>query len=254
MAPEHPEDTRPEDTAEAEATQASEEAANDESSRPIRTGRRRASRAAGPASGEVVPAPRAVAMERPAQRKVKLAKPAGPPPRRQPNRSRVALVGLVAIAVLALATAGVVVKLALDQRKADAAADRDQRFVDTASQMITNMYSWTQNSLDQSVDRFVAGTSGPLRDKFSEGNNVDTLKQILRGTGNSSEAVINGAALENIDEVSKNADVLVAFRVTPTDMQGTIAPTQQQRVRIVVHEDDNGHMTGYDLKWPEGGT
>jgi Mce-associated membrane protein len=24
-------------------------------------------------------------------------------------------------------------------------------------------------------------------------------------------------------------------------------------MRIIVHEDDNGHMTAYDLKYPEGG-
>jgi Mce-associated membrane protein len=24
-------------------------------------------------------------------------------------------------------------------------------------------------------------------------------------------------------------------------------------LRVIVHEDDNGHMTGYDLKYPDGG-
>jgi Mce-associated membrane protein len=25
------------------------------------------------------------------------------------------------------------------------------------------------------------------------------------------------------------------------------------RMRVIVHEDDNGRMTGYDLKYPNGG-
>jgi Mce-associated membrane protein len=220
------------------------------------TSRRKASRPAGPATNEPVPATTAIATiaERPVTPKVRLTKPAGPPPRRQPNRARVAVIGLAVVAVLVAALVVAMVKLTADHRKADAAEARDQRFVDTASQMIMNMYSWTQDSLDKSVDQFVGNTSGPLRDKFTEGSNVDTLKSILRKTGNSSEAVINAAALESVDEISQNAEVLVAFRVTPTDMQGTLAPTLQQRVRITVHEDDNGHMTDYDLKWPEGGT
>ena len=66
-------------------------------------------------------------------------------------------------------------------------------------------------------------------------------------------AVINGAALEKIDDVANNAAVLVSARVTVTDMEGTNKPSQPYRLRIIVHEDDNGHMTAYDLKYPDGG-
>jgi Mce-associated membrane protein len=243
-----------EDTA-VHVPEVAQEPTADEGIRPVRTSaRRRASRPAGPAGDEPDPVTTAVAVARPTERKVKLSKRAAPPPRRRPNLTRVTAIGLAVVAVLAVALAGLVVKFSVDQRRADASEARDQRFVDTANQMIMNMYSWTQNTLDQGVDQFVGNTSGPLRDKFTEGNNTDTLKQILRGTGNSSEAVINASALESIDEVSGNAEVLVAFRVTTSDMKGIVAPTQQQRVRIIVHEDDNGHMTDYDLKWPEGGT
>ena len=72
----------------------------------------------------------------------------------------------------------------------------DQQFVDTASQAVVNMFSYTQNNIDESVNRFVNGTSGPLRDMMSQGNNVDNLKALFRDTNASSEAVINGAALE----------------------------------------------------------
>ena len=139
------------------------------------------------------------------------------------------------------------------QRDAEAIQAREQRFVDTASQTVVNMFSYTQDNIDQSVDQFVNGTSGPLRDMMSQNNNVDNLKAIFRDTNASSEAVINGAALEKIDEIANNAAVLVSARVTVTDMEGTNKPSQPYRLRIIVHEDDNGHMTAYDLKYPDGG-
>ena len=115
------------------------------------------------------------------------------------------------------------------------------------------MFSYTQNDIDDSVNRFVDGTSGPLRDMLSQGNNVENLKAIFRDTNASSEAVINGAALEKVDDIADNAAVLVSVRVTVTDIDGINKPSQPYRMRVIVHEDDNGHMTGYDLKYPDGG-
>ena len=79
------------------------------------------------------------------------------------------------------------------------------------------MFSFKQDSIDESVDRFYNGTSGPLRDMLSQTNNVENLKAIFRDTGGSSETVINGAALEGIDGISNNASVLVSARVTASD-------------------------------------
>jgi Mce-associated membrane protein len=141
----------------------------------------------------------------------------------------------------------------LQQREAEAAISRDRLFVDTATQTVVNMFSYDQNTIDESVNRFVNGTSGPLRDMLSQGDNVENLKAIFRDTNASSEAVISGAALEKVDETAKNATVLVSARVTVTDLDGVNKPSQPYRLRIVVHEDDNGHMTGYDLKYPDGG-
>lgn len=115
------------------------------------------------------------------------------------------------------------------------------------------MFSYTQDTIDESVNRFVENTSGPLRDTLSQSNNVDTLKTLFRDTQASSETVINGAALESVDEVTKNAVVLVSVRVTVTDVDGTNKPTQPYRLRVIVHEDDNGRMTGYDVTYPDGG-
>jgi Mce-associated membrane protein len=144
--------------------------------------------------------------------------------------------------------------LAFDQqRHAEAGEARDQAFVDTASQTAVNMFSYNQNNIDDSVNRFVNGTSGPLRDMMSQGNNVENLKGLFRDTNASSEAVINGVALEKVDETAKNAAVLVSVRVTVTDMEGVNKPSQPYRLRVIVHEDDNGHMSAYDLKYPDGG-
>jgi Mce-associated membrane protein len=225
----------------SEATRESETA-----SKPVR---RRASRAAGPASGE---AATGVSVEAPKPVKVRSSRP-GPPPRRQPHRTLVAIVSL-ATAFGAAAVTGLFVWLAFDSnRHMEADAGRQQRFVDTASQAVVNMFSYTQDTIDQSVNRFVNGTSGPLRDMMSQGNNVDNLKAIFRDTNASSEAVINGAALEKVDDVAKNAAVLVSVRVTVTDLDGVNSPSRPYRLRVIVHEDDAGHMTAYDLKYPDGG-
>ena len=138
------------------------------------------------------------------------------------------------------------------QTAADA-ANRHQRFVDGASQTVVNMFSYTQDTVNESVSRFVDGTSGPLRDTLSQHGNVDNLKAMFRDTNASSETVVNGAALEKIDETSKNGSVLVAVRVTVTDIDGVNKPSQAYRLRVIVHEGDDGRMTGYDLKYPDGG-
>ena len=216
--------------------------------------RRRASRAAGPAANAAVDVEQTIArVELPAESKPRTLRPAAPPPRRQPNRRRAgwfaAAAGFVLIAVLA-ASAVVLIK---QQRDGDAVLARDQQFIDTASQTVQNMFSYTQDNIEQSVNQFVDGTSGPLRDTLSQGANVDNLKAMFRDTHASSEAVINGAALEGFDDTRDNASVLVAVRVTVTDIDGVNKPSQAYRLRVVVHEDDNGRMTGYDLKYPDGG-
>jgi Mce-associated membrane protein len=163
---------------------------------------------------------------------------------------RIALaVGLVGIAALSAA----VVVMWFQQRDADAAQARDQRFIDTATQTVVNMFSYKQDNIDQSVNRFIDGTSGPLRGMLSSNNNPENLKALFRQTDASSEAVVNGAALEGIDSVTDNASVLVSLRVTVTDMDGVNKPSMPYRMRVIVHEDDNGRMTGYDLKYPDGG-
>jgi Mce-associated membrane protein len=184
--------------------------------------------------------------------KVRVTKPVKAP-RRRPHAK---LVAIVAAAVLAVATAvlgGLTYVLVDQQRTYNAAQERDQRFVDTAKQTVINMFSYTQDTIDESVNRFVDGTSGPLRDMMSQGNNVDNLKALFRDTNASSEAVVNGAALEKIDDIADNASVLVSVWVTVTDLDGVNSPTRPYRLRVIVHEDDNGHMSGYDLKYPDGG-
>jgi Mce-associated membrane protein len=222
-----------------------------ESARKAAARRRRASRAAGPAAGSVTEIP-GVKVSTPATVKVRLPR-VGPPPRRRPNGRLVALVGLTAAALLVAVLGGVVAILVGQQRTADAARERQQQFIDTGTQTVVNMFSYNQNNIDDSVNRFVNGTSGPLRDMMSQPGNVDNLKAIFRDTNASSEAVINGSALEKVDDTADNASVLVSVRVTVTNLDGVNAPSKPYRLRVIVHEDDNGRMTGYDLKYPDGG-
>jgi Mce-associated membrane protein len=221
--------------------------------------RRRASRAAGPAKAEsgaeaTVVAPvatvKAEAAPKPAAKKPARIKP---PPRRQPNRVVAGWISFAAALLAIGALAGCLTALIVQQRHADAEQARNQRFVDTATQTVVNMFSYKQDNIDESVNRFVNGTSGPLRGMLGANNNVDNLKGLFRATNASSEAVINGAALEGIDKVEDNASVLVSVRVTVADADGVNKPSMPYRLRVIVHEDESGKMTGYDLKYPDGG-
>ncbi|MBY0443377.1 MAG: mammalian cell entry protein [Mycobacteriaceae bacterium] len=217
--------------------------------------RRRASRPAGPATGASSgPAGTfsGAAVVEP-KRPVPAVGLVGPPLRRPAHRR---LVGAVSLAVGLPAIAGLAVAVAVlvsQQRHADAEQARDQRFVDAAKQMVVNMFSYTPDTIDQSVNRFVDGTSGPLRGMLSANNNVENLKGLFRSTQATSEVVINGAALEAVDTVTDNASVLVSVRVTVADIDGVHKPSMPYRLRVIVHEDEAGRMTGYDLKYPDGG-
>ncbi|BBY86553.1 mammalian cell entry protein [Mycolicibacterium tokaiense] len=227
----------------------SKDTAEQQQRKPVR---RRASRAAGPVGDAAATAVTAVVDSAPAPVSAP-ARPLGPPPRRRPNQARVALAAGAVAVVLIVALTTVVLVLAGQKRDAQALAERDQRFVDTATQTVVNMFTYTPDTVDESVNRFVDGISGPLRDMMSQENNVDNLKALFRDTNASSEAVVSGKALEEIDPDTDNASVLVAVRVTVTDIDGVNKPSQAYRMRVIVHEDDNGRMTGYDLKYPDGG-
>lgn len=217
--------------------------------------RRRASRAAGPANGDA-DQPTTVQVEAvPTQpaKPVKTLNPVKPPPRRRPHRALVAWISLAAGLLAVGALAGCVALLVVQQRHANAQQARDQRFVDMATQTVVNMFSYKQDNIDESVNRFVNGTSGPLRGMLGANNNVENLKAIFRSTNATSEAVINGAALEGIDNVTDNASVLVSVRVTVADIDGVNKPSMPYRLRVIVHEDEQGKMTGYDIKYPNGG-
>ncbi|OBG35604.1 hypothetical protein [Mycolicibacter heraklionensis] len=212
--------------------------------------RRRASRAAGPAGDPAETTPTTVRIPAPSKASVRAVRPAGPPPRRRPNGRKTAqLAGAAGLAASVL-LGGLVVGLAVQHRHADATQQRDQRFVDTAVQTVLNMYTYTPDTISEQVDLFVAGTSGPLRDTMAA--NADNLKALLRETKHSSEAVINAAALESVDNIAANAKVLVAMRATATDVDGVNKPSQPYALRVIVHEDDAGNMTAYDLQWPDG--
>lgn len=219
---------------------------------PQQAARRRAVRAAGPASGGTVETT-TVRLEKPPEEARKPIRKAAPPPRRPAHRRLVAIValavGIPAVAVLATA----VTLMLFENRDAQALQERDQQFVDTASQLAVNMYSFNQNTLEDSVKRVVNSTSGPLHDMLSRDNHTEVLEQFFRSMGGSSEAVVTGAALESKDADVGTATVLVSVRVTTTDANGNNQPSTPSRMRITVRQEDDGRMTGYDLKWPDGG-
>lgn len=220
---------------------------------PRQAVRRRASREAGPVNSSAA----GTSSVRIETTPVAAPKPAAPkaarPPRRPAHRRLVALVALAFGFIAAGAIAAVVAVMIIQQKHAEATQARNQRFVDAATQTVVNMFSFKQDNIDASVNQFYNGTSGPLHGMLSQNNNIANLKAIFHDTGGSSEAVISGAALEGIDGVSNNASVLVSVRVTVSDTNGNNKPSQPYRMRVIVHEDDSGRMTTYDLKYPNGG-
>jgi Mce-associated membrane protein len=235
-------------------------AGGSDSDSPRKPLRRRASRPAGPvvgssAGGADAPVVTTMASgESPAGTPVvRAVRPVAPPARRRPNQGKLALVAGAAAFVVIAVLATLVLVLTNQHREADQLATRDQRFVDTATQTVVNMFTYTPDTVDDSVNQFVDGISGPLRDMMSQNNNVENLKSLFRDTHATSEAVVSGAALEEVDPDTDNGSVLVAVRVTVTDIDGVNKPSQAYRMRVIVHEDDNGRMTGYDLKYPDGG-
>src|SRR5690242_12688750 len=101
-----------------------------EASKPVR---RRASRAAGPATG--TPQAATGVVEAPKPTAVRLSKPA-PPPRRQSHRTLVTLVALGTAFVAAVVTGALVWWTFSGNRQMEAADARNQAFVDTASQTV----------------------------------------------------------------------------------------------------------------------
>ena len=237
-----------------------EPAATDETSKPpVTRARRRASRPAGTAgSAEAtvldVAIPSTASKTSATESVTTKARPAVQVPRRQPHRSLVMTIGLAVVAVLVAALAGGTWFLWHGNGQIEATQDRDQRFVDTAKQTVVNMFSYTQNTVDESVNRFVNGIGpGPLRDMMNQSNNADNLKYLFKQTQANSEAVITAAALESIDNTSNIAKVLVTVRVTLSDMNGVNQPSTPYRQRVFIREDDSGHMAAYDIKYPDGG-
>ena len=237
-----------------------EPAATDETSKPpVTRARRRASRPAGTAgSAEAtvldVAIPSTASNTSTDSGTAKPARPAIQVPRRQPHRSLVAAIGLAVATALVAVLAGGTWFLWHGNGQLEATQDRDQRFVDTAKQTVVNMFSYTQKNIDESVNRFVNGIGpGPLRDMMNQSNNAENLKYLFKQTQANSEAVITAAALESIDNTSDIAKVLVTVRVTLTDMNGVNQPSVPYRQRVFIREDDSGHMSAYDIKYPDGG-
>src|SRR5436305_5634798 len=110
--------------------------------------RRRASRAAGPAQGEstqdVSVGTDVPAAPKPPAKPVSALKPIKPPPRRKPHRALVAWISFAAAVLAVAALTACVAALIVQQRHVTAAQARDQRFVDTATQTVVNMFSYKQ--------------------------------------------------------------------------------------------------------------
>jgi serine/threonine-protein kinase len=163
-------------------------------------------------------------------------------------RSSSRVVAVLVPLVLALALAGSAAFSVKQYRLAPAPAyvstkDQWQPYVDAAARYVTTMYSYQPGSEAATVHATVDLATGPLREKLTEGNNVENLIQIFRATNASSEAVVNAAGLESLDGATAN--VLVAFSVQVADK-----PRQLNRLQLTVVKENGAHKVS-DLKYPD---
>jgi Mce-associated membrane protein len=220
---------------------------------PEKAVRRRAVRAAGPAKDGAAAETTTVRVDKAAEQAPK-ARKAGSLPRRPAHRVLVAIAALSVVGIAAAATGAAAAVMFFQKKDQERVEAHSQRFVDTAQQTLVNMYTFKPDTVDQSIDQFYGQISGNLRDEWARDNHIANLKSLLRATGNSSEAIVNGAAMESFDDVNNDATVLVSLRVTQSDKNGNNQPSTPMRWRLVVHQDfDTGNLTTVDMKYPDGG-
>ena len=178
-----------------------------------------------------------------------------PPPRRQPHR---VLVGWISLAAALLAIGALAGGLACADLSSSAQAEaqqaRDQRFVDTATQTVVNMFSYKQDNIDESVNRFVNGTSGPLRGMLSANNNVENLKAPVpphqRDIGSGRQRRCSGKHRRG-RTTTPRCWCRCGSR-SPTSTGSTSHPCRIGCGSSCTRTS-TGRMTGYDLKYPDGG-
>lgn len=115
------------------------------------------------------------------------------------------------------------------------------------------MFSYMLDIIDESVNWFVNGISGLLCGMLNVNNNVDNFKGLFWVINVILEVVVNGVVLEGIDEISDNVLVLVLVWVMVVDIDGVNKLFMFYCFWVIVYEDENGWMIGYDLKYLDGG-
>jgi serine/threonine-protein kinase len=171
-----------------------------------------------------------------------------PPPRRR--RAAVAVVA-VTLAILLMSAITFAVSQYMRPKPHDVVTKAEwQPFIDAGAQTLATMYTFNQDTIDQSIDRFYSKTTGSLREMWSADNHIANLKALLHSTGNSSEAAVNASGLEYVDGTT--GKVLVALTVTQRASDGTSKPPTRLRWRVTVVQTNGTYLIS-DMKYPDGG-
>lgn len=243
----------------------------DERKRPMR---RRASRSAGPASGNGAPpvthVPTAastagttrpvagtVALEEAPQRSADVSESLAPPPAGGidtgdewhpvvPTRARRRgpVVAAIALGLVIVALVGLGGWLLFERAQA---GDRDARriaFEDTARQTILNLTTITPDTAQDDVDRILAGASGEFRSEFD--GREDPFVSIVKEAGVTTVGKIVETGIES--DNGDTATVLVAARADVSTPDGSQNGTRDFRMRVTV-TDENGTLTASKVEF-----
>lgn len=167
-------------------------------------------------------------------------------PSNQHRWSASTVVPTLLVALLVAASAFAATQFLRGDPQAVPAIPQWQPYVDTASSYVQNMYTYTADSVDRTVEQSLATSTNPLHDTLSD--SAGELKALLRDQGSSS-CTINSTGLEALN--GTEASVLVAMRATVTNADGQAGPSTPYAIRVMVRQV-GGQLKVADLKWPDG--
>lgn len=168
---------------------------------------------------------------------------------RAPARSRVAVLIPAILLMLLVAASAFATTQFLRAAPGPASTKAQwQPYVDAATNYVTAMYSYTQDSLDADLERALALSTGALHDQLAK--NTEMVKSVMRAAHGSSACTIEGAGLESLAEAE--GSVLVALKATITDAVGDTQPAQSYRLRLKVVPADDALKVA-EMTFPDGG-
>ena len=164
-------------------------------------------------------------------------------PSKPANRGRrLAVIGGVAVLVVALVVAGIV--LLIDRNAADERDAKRVQFDQVARQTVLNLTTIKPETAKEDVERILAGASGDFKAEFD--GRQDPFVSVVKEAGVTTVGKIIESGIQNED--GDTARVLVAARADVSTPDNTQNGPRDFRMRVTV-TDDGGTMTASKVEF-----